>query len=139
MTNSLKQKIDHLFQNHTIGTLATIEEGKPYSRFMLFYPEDLLLYTATSKKTHKVESLKQNPYVHVLLGLAGAGHDGAYCELEATVSTEDSLDKKEAVWNEKLNKWLDGPDDPNYLLLKLTPTKIRYFADSASPAEEYTI
>lgn len=139
MTDSLKHKIDHLFQNHTIGTLATIEGGKPYSRFMLYYPENLTLYTATSIKTHKVDALKQNPNVHVLLGLAGAGHEGAYCEIEATVSTEDSAEKKEAVWNDKLNKWLDGPNDPNYLLLRLTPTRIRYFDDSASPAEEYTL
>ncbi|MFT8319873.1 MAG: pyridoxamine 5'-phosphate oxidase family protein [Bacillus sp. (in: firmicutes)] len=39
----LKEKIVQLFKHHKIGTLATIQNNKPYSRFMLFLAEGLTL------------------------------------------------------------------------------------------------
>lgn len=135
MSDALQSKIVELFDNHKVGTLATIQDNKPYSRFMMFFHEDLTLYTATNKETHKVDDLSQNPNVHILLGVHDAGFSGAYCEIEATATIEDSKDKKEKYWNDKLSKWLGGPDDPNYVLLQLKPQKIRYFADSGSKAE----
>ncbi|WP_445489864.1 pyridoxamine 5'-phosphate oxidase family protein [Niallia sp. 03133] len=136
MKEALKEKIVHLFKNHKIGTLATIQENKPYSRFMLFFPEELTLYSATNKKTHKVDDLEQNPKSHILLGLEEGGINGAYCEIEADVTLEESPTKKETIWNEQLSSWLDGPGDPNYLLIKFIPTKIRYFANAGAEAEE---
>lgn len=135
MSDASQSKIVELFDNHKVGTLATIQDNKPYSRFMMFFHEDLTLYTATNKETHKVDDLGQNPNVHILLGVQDAGFSGAYCEIEATATIEDSKDKKEKYWNDKLSKWLGGPDDPNYVLLQLKPQKIRYFADSGSKAE----
>ncbi|MDE5055536.1 pyridoxamine 5'-phosphate oxidase family protein [Niallia taxi] len=135
MSDALKTKILELFENQKTGTLATIQDQKPYSRFMLFFHDDLTLYTATNKETHKVDDIGQEPNVHILLGAQDANPSGAYCEIEATASIEDSKDKKEKYWDDSLSKWLGGPNDPNYVLLQLKPQKIRYFADSASKAE----
>jgi len=132
MSDALQSKIVELFDNHKVGTLATIQDNKPYSRFMMFFHEELTLYTATNKETHKVDDLGQNPNVHILIG---AGFSGAYCEIEATATIEDSKEKKEKYWSDNLSKWLGGSDDPNYVLLQLKPQQIRYFADSGSKAE----
>lgn len=139
MSEATKIKILDLYKNHQIGTLATIQNQKPYSRFMLFFHENLTLYTATHKETHKVDELNKNPQVHILLGIQDAGFSGAYGEIEATASIEESNEKKEKFWNEKLSKWISSPEDPNYILLKLSPVNIRYFANSGSKAEEWTI
>ncbi|MDZ5473538.1 pyridoxamine 5'-phosphate oxidase family protein [Bacillus sp. 31A1R] len=137
--SDLKQKVMDMFEKHQVGTLATIRNGKPYSRFMLFFHEDLTLYAATNKETHKVEDMESNPNVHILLGLDAKGFSSAYCEIEATASVEDSNDLRTKYWNDHLKEWMSGPDDPNYVLLKLQPDLIRYFDKAGSKPEELTL
>ena len=44
--------------NHSnVGTMATVYKGKPHSRYMTFFHDELTLYTATSKDTDKVDEL----------------------------------------------------------------------------------
>ncbi|WP_404469757.1 pyridoxamine 5'-phosphate oxidase family protein [Sutcliffiella horikoshii] len=135
MTTDLKSKITSMFSNHKIGTLATIRGDRPYSRFMLFFNEDLVLYCATNEHTHKIEDIKANPHVHILLGMEGTSWKQPYAEIEAEASFEDSLDLKKKFWDEKLSEWITSPDDPEYLLLKLTPSVIRYYEKAGSEAE----
>lgn len=135
MSENLKNKLLEVVQNHKVGTLATIRQDKPFSRFMLFFNEDLELYTATNKETHKVEDIKANPNVHVLLGNECKGWDDPYVEVEGTVSMEESSELKEKFWNQHLKSWIPSADDPNYLLLKITPISYRYFEKSSSEPE----
>lgn len=139
MSEALKDKVISLFEKHQVGTLATIQDGKPYSRFMLFFHEDLTLYAATNKNTHKVEDIEKNRDVHILLGLDAKGFASSYCEVEATASIEESSDMREKFWNDQLKEWMSGPDDPNYILLKLEPSLIRYFEKVGSSPEDLTL
>ncbi len=139
MDGYLKAKLLELIQNHKVGTLATISHQKPFSRFMLFFNDDLVLYTATNKNTHKVEDMKENPHVHILLGNNCKSWDNPYVEVEGTVSVEESMELKEKFWNDHLKSWIPGADDPSYLLLKITPTHYRYFQNSLSEAETLSL
>ncbi|MDI3090941.1 pyridoxamine 5'-phosphate oxidase family protein [Priestia megaterium] len=134
--NDVKNQILSVLDDYTIGTLATIQDGKPYSRFMMFFHEDLVLYTATNKDTHKVEELEKNPYVHILLGYDGQGWNDPYVEVEAKVNVETNEELKKKFWNEKLKEWIKSPDDPNYLLLQLTPERMLYFDKAGSKPKE---
>lgn len=135
MTTDLKTKITSMFSNHEVGTLATIRENRPYSRFMLFFNQGLVLYCATNEHTHKIEDIKSNPHVHILLGMQGSGWNDPYAEIEAEASFEESADLKQKFWDEKLSEWINSPEDPEYLLLKLTPSVIRYYEKAGSEAE----
>jgi general stress protein 26 len=132
MSQQLKDKIMEVLGNHKIGTLATIQHDRPYSRFMMFFHEDLVLYTATNKDTHKVEDIQKNPYVHVLLGYEGKGWNDCYVEIEAEASISDHEELKNKFWNDHLKEWISGPDDPHYVLLQLTPQTIRYYEKAGS-------
>ena len=33
---------------------------------------------------------------------------------------------REQVWNDELKAWFDGPNDPNYVILDITPARIEY-------------
>ncbi|AZB41676.1 general stress protein [Bacillus sp. FJAT-42376] len=135
MSNHLEAKIIKLLDNHQIGSMATVRNSKPYSRFMLFFHEGLTLYTATSKKTHKAEDINENPSVHLLLGYEGKGFQDEYAEVEAKASVEESASLKEKFWNEKLKDWIKGPDDPDFMLLKLEPEKFCYYAKAGDDPE----
>lgn len=139
MSIELKEKILSIYRDYSVGVFSTIDQSRPFARFMMFFHEDLTLYTATNKHTHKVEELKKNPYVHVLLGNSAQQFDSPYIEVEAKASFEESPDLKTQFWTEHLNKWIESPDDPNYVLLKLEPEKILYFPDSGSEPEIFTM
>ncbi|WP_223702595.1 pyridoxamine 5'-phosphate oxidase family protein [Sutcliffiella deserti] len=135
MNETVQEKIISMLSNHKVGTLATIRENRPYSRFMLFFHEDLTLYTATNQHTHKIEDIKSNPHVHILLGKDATSWNEPYAEVEAEASIEENQELKNKFWDAKLSEWIKRPDDPDYILLKLTPTSIRYYEKAGSEAE----
>ena len=124
MTNAKEQALKILNSN-MIGTMATVKQNKPHTRYMTFFNEDFTLYTATSKKTHKVEDIEQNPYTHILLGYDGNGLGDSFLEIEGKVEESDDQSIKEKVWNDALKGWFEGPDDPDLIILKIIPTQVR--------------
>ena len=124
MTNAKEQALKILNDN-MIGTMATVQQNKPHSRYMTFFNDDFILYTATSKKTHKVEDIEQNPYTHILLGYDGNGLGDSFLEIEGKVEESDDESMKEKVWNDALKGWFDGPEDPDLVILKIVPMQVR--------------
>lgn len=124
MTNAKEQALKILNDN-MIGTMATVQQNKPHSRYMTFFNDDFILYTATSKKTHKVEDIEQNPYTHILLGYDGNGLGDSFLEIEGKVEESDDESMKEKVWNDAVKGWFDGPEDPDLVILKIVPTQVR--------------
>lgn len=128
----LKNKVLDILDHHKIGSLATVESGKPHSRYMTFFHDGLTLYTPTSDETHKAEEIDNNPNVHVLLGYNGEGLGDAYLEITGTAKLNHSKDLKDKIWNEKLERWFDGKDDPNLTVLEIEPSEIRLMNEGES-------
>lgn len=125
MAKDSKELAEKILTEGLIGTMATIEQNKPHSRYMTFFNDDFILYTATNKKTHKVDEIIKNPNTHILLGYEGKGFGDAFLEIEGTVEESDDENIKKKVWNNALEGWFDGPEDPNLIILKITPSQIR--------------
>lgn len=125
MAKTAKEEALKILDKNMIGTMATVQQNKPHSRYMTFFNDNFTLYTATSKKTHKAEELKQNPNTHILLGYDGNGFGDSFLEIEGTVLESDDEAMKEKVWNKALKGWFEGPEDPDLLILKVTLTKMR--------------
>ncbi|WP_243525644.1 pyridoxamine 5'-phosphate oxidase family protein [Bacillus pseudomycoides] len=130
----LKEKIATIIQGQRTGVLATIRENKPHSCFMMFFHEDFVLYAATDRNAKKVADIQQNSNVHVLLGREGKKWDENYLEVEGTASIEEDPTLKSKFWNNSLKRWLLGPEDPNYILIKINPNTI-YYIDSAGTTQ----
>lgn len=126
----LKEKILNILQNQQTGVLTTVRDHKPHSCFMIFFHQDLTLYVATDHLSRKVDVIKENNNVHVLIGNNGKSWGEEFIEVEADAYLEDSAQLKKQFWNDSLNKWLNGPEDPNYILLRLEPKNI-YYIDKA--------
>ncbi|WP_342563989.1 pyridoxamine 5'-phosphate oxidase family protein [Paenibacillus sp. FSL R7-0345] len=124
--NELEQTIIKTLDDNKFGSFGTIEAGnKPKVRYMAVFHDGLNIYLATNRKTHKVEELQDNPNAFLLLGYEqGGGKDVLEIEARASVTKDDSLRSK--VWNKSLEEWFKGPDDPDYVILELTPTRIEY-------------
>ena len=130
---NLKEKIVQVLGESKVGTLATVVGNKPHSRYMTFFNDDLTLYTPTSKETYKADEIAQNPYVHILLGYEGEGMGDAYIEVQGKASIREDQSIKEKFWNEKMKKWIESPDDPDYIILEITPETVRLMNDHGTP------
>jgi general stress protein 26 len=119
-----KADIEHILDSSSVGTMATVQNNKPHTRYMTFSREGLTLYTATDKDTHKVDEISKNPYTHILLGYEGEGVGDEYVEYEGKVHISDSEDLRKKLWNPHMEKWFDGPNDPNYIVLEIKPEQI---------------
>jgi len=90
---------------------------------MSFQREDVTLFTATSKQTHKVDEIQENPNVHVLLGYED--WNDPYIEVQGTVTIRDDKETKEEFWHDMMKNWFSGPDDPDYIILEIKPSVYR--------------
>lgn len=131
----MKDKVLKILDKNKLGTMATVQYNKPHSRYMTFFHDELNLYTATSKETHKVEEIEKNPYVHILIGYEGEGLGDSFLEIEGKASINESNDLKRKLWNEEFEHWFKGPDDPNYIILSIAPTQIRLMNNKGKKPE----
>ena len=122
--NAKKSALKILKESY-VGTMATIQENKPHTRYMTFFNDEFILYTVTSKQTEKVDELEANPHTHILIGYEGEGFGDDFLEIQGTVTISSDETMKEKVWNKMLKPWFSGPEDPNLVILKVTPDTIR--------------
>lgn len=123
----LKQQIHQLMDNHKVGTLATVKDSKPHTRYMTFFnDENFTFFTPTSKETHKAEEIEGNPHVHILLGYEGEGYGDTYLEVQGQAKIRSDQEIKEWIWNDEMTRWFDGKDDPEFVVLEILPETIRY-------------
>ena len=131
-----KETVQKIMDNSYVGTMSTVEANKPFSRYMTFFHEDFTLYTATSKKTEKVDELEKNPHTHILLGYNDGGYGDSFVEVAGKVSMSDDKEVKEKIWSDQMKNWFDGPEDPNLIILKVTPDSIRLMNKKGQEPQE---
>ncbi|MDO7906780.1 pyridoxamine 5'-phosphate oxidase family protein [Paenibacillus sp. JX-17] len=121
----LEQAIVQAISNNKFGSFGTVEAGKPKVRYMAVFNDGLNIHLVTDRKTHKVEELKQNSNIALLLGYE-AGGTKEVVEIEGTADITKNEELRSKVWNDELKQWFEGPEDPDYVILDITPTRIEY-------------
>lgn len=137
--DQLKEKILNVIKESKIGVLSTVENNKPYSRYMTFFNEELTFYTPTSVETEKIDEIEKNPHVHILFGYENEGLGDSYLEISGTSKINDSAELKKKLWNKSFEQWFKGPEDPNYVLLQIKPESIRLMNNNGEPPEELNL
>ncbi|CAM3766070.1 pyridoxamine 5'-phosphate oxidase family protein [Mesobacillus thioparans] len=133
----LKEKITKVLGESKVGTLATVVDNKPHTRYMTFFHEDLTMYTPTSKETYKAEEIEKNDNVHILLGYEGDGMGDAYIEVQGKAAIRGEQSLKDKFWNERMKKWIESPNDPDFIILEIKPDSIRLMNDNGEPEVLY--
>jgi len=117
-------------------TMATVDrKGRPRTRLVHPIWEGATGWIATGRRSHKAKHLARNP--NVSLSYWDQEHQQVY--VDAVAAWVDDPAEKLRVW--ELYKgtpppygydpqiiWRNGPDDPDYGLLKLTPWRIELFS-----------
>ncbi|TXL65694.1 general stress protein [Cerasibacillus terrae] len=135
----IRDKIEEILNESHTGTMATVKNNKPHSRYMTFFHRDLILYTPTDKNADKTEEIDANPYTHVIIGYEGEGFGDEYIEYQGKVTFNHSEELKKELWNDDMKSYFDGPEDPNYTLLEIHPIGVRLMNKKGEPPIELEI
>ncbi|EXJ24088.1 General stress protein 26 [Alkalibacterium sp. AK22] len=119
-----REKALKILDKNDVGVLATVSENKPVARYMSFYSDGFELFTVTDRRTEKVEDVEENPHAFVLLGYEEGILDKDFVEIEAQVSLSQDSKLIDRAWNDYMDDIYSGKDDPNILVLKLTPLNV---------------
>ena len=125
--SDLKQKILGVIGRPFLASFATVTaDNKPWVRYVVAMadPETMMIRFATFVTARKVEQIKANPAVHITGGASNLTEMSPYVQIEGTATFTQDKEKLHAAWNPMLGNYFEGPDDPNYALIEVTPSRI---------------
>jgi len=136
----LRNKMIGMIKTPQLASVATIKDGEPWVRYMVVQGDkDLNLYTTTFSQARKVEQIKRNNKVHVIVGGDPKNWETDFMNIEATAEVLTDLETKKNCWHEKLKEFFSGPEDPNYSVIRISPQVIEYTCSGAHKPEVYTV
>jgi len=124
MSDTLKKEALEFARAYKISHLATVEEGRPRSRVMSAprIEDDFTIWYVTHASYNKVRQINACPEVFITF------YDGkkeVYVSGKGMVVEDPGI--KHDFWQEEWKKFFpQGPDDPEYALLKVTPEEVEY-------------
>jgi general stress protein 26 len=135
----LKEKIMARLTGPTLCALATVTtDGLPWVRYVMFgADENLTLWGATFASSRKAADIRRNPEVHVTTGAKDMETAQSFLQIQARAEILTDAASKKAMWTDYLKGHFSGPDDPEYVVCKLTPYRIEHHTMDASPPEAW--
>ncbi|UCE20285.1 MAG: pyridoxamine 5'-phosphate oxidase family protein [Gemmatimonadota bacterium] len=134
----LKQKILDVLKGSHLASLATIKDDRPWVRYVMTHgTDDLTLYVNTFVQSRKVAQIKADPNVHVILGADPNDMEHAYLNIAAAAEVLDDAETKKRFWSDQLKAYFSGPDDPNLVVLKITPSVIELMSPGKMQPDIY--
>jgi len=125
--SELKQRILDKMRGMNLWGLANVtREGKPWVRYVspTRLDQDLTIWCATFAGSRKVAQIAANPEVHLTMGMHEVSMEGSYLQVQARAQILTGQASKKAAWSEHLARIFQGPDDPNFAVLKIVPYRV---------------
>lgn len=123
-------EVEKILSTSRVGVLSTAHNNVPNSRYMIFYNDDLTLYTKTNIDSTKVSEFKDNPRTHILLGYDDT-NNRSFLEIDAHVEVINDQATIDLLWETQDKTFFDSKNDPELCVLKVTPKSIKVMNDDA--------
>lgn len=118
------QAIEKVLNTSKVGVLSTAHNNKPNSRYMVFYHNDLNLYTKTNINSVKVDEIEDNPSAYILLGYNETTNN-SFVEIDATIEVVKDQKVIDWLWGTQDKTFFDSKNDPELCVLKVVPKSIK--------------
>ena len=123
----MQEQIFNKMSGLNLWSLATVVDGsKPWVRYVspTRVDQDLTIWVATFAGSRKVAQIRENPEVHLTMGMTEVAMEGSFIQVQAKAQVLTDQATKEGAWSEHLAQIFSGPDDPNLAVLKLSPYRV---------------
>lgn len=135
--SDLKQRIYTLAKEPQLLSLATItEDGKPWVRYVVGQADqELALRFCTSLCSDKIRHMRRDPNVHVAMGAKDIMTTKEWLQVEGVAEISTAQAERDAFWRDNLKAYFKGPDDPNYCVVIIKPSRIEFASMASMTAE----
>jgi general stress protein 26 len=99
----------------------------------------LSLWTTTFAQSRKVQEIKKNKNIDLIIGGDEKNFQAPYLNIMATAEVLTDLETKKKYWNDLLKSWYSGPEDPNLAIIIISPQVIEYMGGDSMTPEVYTV
>ncbi|MFH1131545.1 MAG: pyridoxamine 5'-phosphate oxidase family protein [Pseudomonadota bacterium] len=138
MSDLIAQKVKELCNQIGLLVVATTNTDRPRCRYMTISMEDdLSIWAVTHLSSNKIKDIKANFNVCCLTPIDLKDWSSPHAIIHGTAEILDNPEIKHAYWRKSLRRFFQGPDDLEYLVLKITPTKFEYFPPLSLKSEIY--
>lgn len=120
-----------ILNENSIGVMATNNNGMPNSRYMTFHYVESKLYTVAKEDSDVVREITEYAGTHILLGYESNGLLETFLEIEGNAATT----LNDVVKRQLLEKYSEH-EDGNYVLIQVTPTRMRIMNKNGKNQEE---
>ncbi|MDO4587251.1 MAG: pyridoxamine 5'-phosphate oxidase family protein [Planctomycetia bacterium] len=126
----IRSKIFEQFDGPTLSQLATVNQyGRPWVRYVMStIDEEMTLRIPTRSDTRKVQDIRYNPEVHVLVGKDLFSRSGAYAQIEGVATLTNDAHQRTQYWNSGMQRYFSSTEDPSYILIEVRPFRIEYWS-----------
>jgi len=124
----LEKKIWKILERSQTAALATISEsGAPWVRYVTIYSErDFTLSFCTSLSSRKARHIAVHPEVHLTCGNLEPPDDSAYLQIAGRAEIRSDAETKTKCWLEGWRRYFQGPEDPDFVMVFVKPSRIEY-------------
>lgn len=124
----LKGRIYSVAKDLQLINFATVtEDGKPWVRYVMGKADDhLVLRFCAHSGTRKIGQIRKNPHVHISLGVSSLETARHWLQIEGVAEISTARDERHAFWFDELKNYFSGPDDPDYRIIIVKPSRIEF-------------
>ena len=128
--SDVKNRIMEILGRPQLSSLATItSDGKPWTRYVMIVADDgMTIRLATFVGARKVNQIAANPEVHLTCGVTNPSEVIPYLQIQGTAVLKTDEATRHAFWDDMLKAIFDGPDDPKYGVIEVTPRAALLFS-----------
>ena len=120
--DELKTKIIGIIKENSMGSFASVKDGKPWVRYVMVHIEDdMNLYFTTSNSSRKIAQILSNPNCHITLAGNPKDFSTPYIQVAGKAEILKDMKTKKKFWNDYLGKMFIGVEDPDYVVVKVKP------------------
>lgn len=126
--SGLEDKIWRILKKPLTAALATIRaDGSPWVRYVTIRAgRDFTLNFCTSRDTRKAGEIAAHPAVHLTCGNLQPPDDSTYLQIAGRAEIRADAPTKLKYWQEGWERYFKGPEDPDYIIVFVRPTRIEY-------------
>ena len=110
-------------QTRVMGNLRNKEQCRIAEELFAGHEEDFLLYMLTGHSSDKMQQIRANPKVCVYFCNSAQFHT---LLLTGTIEETADMELKKRIWQDEWKiHWPSGPEDPEFIMLKLLPDRAK--------------
>jgi len=138
--DDLRRRLYLLLKTPQLAGFATVTpDGKPWVRYvMVETAPDLEMRFSSFADSRKLTHIARNPEVHLTCGVGDTLAVREYLQIEGRARFSQDKVERERLWSDLLEGMFEGPDDPRYGVVIVTPYRIELHTVGCPDPEVWT-